>query len=73
MQSNMYLEDNLVGGQILRAERKSTSTQQSTDDSEKFITVENFEEDVKQIHQKVIFERNIAIFYFNLLRKIWNA
>jgi hypothetical protein len=22
---------------------------------------------------KVLFERNIAIFYFNLLRKIWNA
>ena len=45
MQSNMYLEDHLVGGQILRAERKLTATQQSTDDSQN--VMENFEEDVK--------------------------
>jgi hypothetical protein len=34
---------------------------------------EKIEDEVKHIHMKILFERNIAIFYFNLLRKIWNA
>lgn len=63
----MYLEENLVGGQITKTERKNT---ESDGDSEVHETIQ---EDVKQIHMKVLFERNIAIFYFNLLRKIWNA
>lgn len=64
IQSNMYLDDNLVGGQITKTELK--------DNKEEEIS-EKIEDEVKQIHTKVLFERNIAIFYFNLLRKVWNA
>jgi hypothetical protein len=66
IQSNMYLDDNLVGGFITKTELKDKH-QPEEEVSEKI------EEEVKQVHMKVLFERNIAIFYFNLLRKVWNA
>jgi len=65
IQSNMYLDDNLVGGLITKTGQQDRNSQQEIS--------ERIEEEAKHIHAKVLFERNIAIFYFNLLRKVWNA
>ena len=34
---------------------------------------EEYYEDVKKIYEYVVFERNIAIFYYDLVRKVWKS
>jgi hypothetical protein len=34
---------------------------------------EELYDDIKKIYEYVVFERNIAIFYYDLVRKVWKT
>jgi hypothetical protein len=69
-QQDSYLNDNLVCGMITKTENlKENSEKISTEN----LKQEQLFEEISQMHEQMLFERNVAIFYFNTLRKIWRS